>query len=280
MTIGFKLFRLRQIPPRRIFTYMMLVSALCLLLPCRVTDTLDHSFSHLIGPLTRQSRDVTLKVTEPVRQSHAPAVSPLEHELHNLRQKVQQLEAEKKQWSNLRDEFDQAPVRIILANLIHRSSTAWSQDTFLDRGATDHIRKGQFVLGRFDTDETPNPNSPYRYCVIGRIKEICGPHNSTLQLITDANFQIPIKVEPRWNRNETWSAKGTLMGDGKGGIDIKRIRTDFPVKLGDPIMACSHPELLPVAMVAGIVKSCSRDPQNAMFWHITVAVIWPRWTQE
>ena len=296
MTIGFKLLKLRNISPRRIFTYMMIFSALCLLLPRGLTDKLDHAFSQLIGPITRQSRDITLEVTKPVRQSHSPAVSPLEHEVNNLRQRVRRLEEEKKQWAGLHENFDQAPIRIILANIVSGDSVAWSQGKLLDRGSNDHLRKGQFVLGVLDTDgslgQIKNPDHLTRCCVIGRIKETRGSHNSTLQTLTDANFQIPVFVEPRWNREEAWRADGILMGDGKGGIEVKMIRADFSVKVGDPIMACPHPEYLPVAMVAGIVKSCTRDQKNAMFWHIIVepaadlnslqqvAVLSLRWTQE
>ena len=292
MTIGFKLLTLRKISPRRIFTYMMMVSALCLLLPRGVTDKLDHAFSQLIGPLTRQSRDITLKVTEPVRQPHRPAVSPLEHELNNLRQKVQQLEAEKKQWANLPEEYCQAPMCFILAEVTGRDSTPWSQDVFLNRGSANGIRKGQFVVGQFDKNTSQNNPNPYRFCIVGRIKETRGSNESILQLITDANFQISVFIEPRWNRKETWRADGNLLGTGKGDIVIERIPADCPVKIGDPVMACSNPEYLPVSNVVGIVKSCERDHKNAVLWHITVkpaadlnalkqlVVISPLWTHE
>jgi len=276
---------------------MMIFSALCLLLPRGVTDKLDHAFSRLVGPLTKQSRDWTLKATQQVQEPSAPAVSPLEYEVTNLRQQVRQLEEEKKQWAGLQEKFGQARTRLILANIIHRDSAVWSQGAFLNRGSDDNIQKGQIVLGMAagldSPDQRENQNNLNRRCVVGRIKEIRGSNISTLQLLTNADFQISVFIEPRWNRKqEEWRANGVLMGNGKGGIEVKMIRADFPVKVGDPVLACSHPEYLPVAMVVGIVKSCRRDLNSAVFWHITVepaadlnllqqvAVICPVWTQQ
>jgi len=272
---------------------MMIFSALCLLLPRGLTDKVDHAFSRLVGPLTKQSRDWTLEAAQQVQESSAPVVSPLEYEVANLRQKVQQLEEEKRQWANLPEEYCQAPMCFILSEVTGRDSAPWSQDVFLNRGSANGIRKGQFVLGRFNEDNSPNTLNPYRFCIVGRIKEIRGSNESTLQLITDAQFQWPVFIKPRWNRNENWSAEGILMGTGKNSIIVKDITAaDFPVKIGDPVLAHSHPEYLPVHMVVGIVKSCQRDLDNAVLWHITVkpaanlnalkqlVVISPLWTQE
>ena len=275
---------------------MMIFSALCLLLPRSLTDKLDHTFSQLIGPLTKQSRDLTIMVTEEVRDNPSPSISPLEYELINLRQKVRLLEEEKRQWAGLQEEFGQARTRLILANVIHRDSAVWSQGAFLNCGSDDNIQKGRIVLGTVakndSQSQTEMQNNLYRHCVVGKIKETRGANISTLQLLTDADFQISVFIEPRWNRKEDWRANGILMGDGKSGIEVKMIRADFPVKVGDPVLACSHPEFLPVAMVVGIVKSCRRDLNSAVFWHITVepaadlnslqqvAVICPLWTQE
>lgn len=291
MTIGFKLFTLWKISSKRIFTYMMLFSVLCLLLPCGITDKLDHAFSGLVGPLSKQSRDWTLKATQQVQDPSPSAVSPLEYEVVNLRQRVRQLEEEKKQWANLPEEYGKAPMSFILADVIGRDSAPWSQDVFLNRGSAHGIRKGQFVIGHVDEGGSQNEKDPYRFCIVGRINEIRGPSESTLQLITDAKFQWPVFIEPRWNRkNESWEVKGTLAGDGKSGMEVKRIRADFPVKVGDSVIAQSQPDYLPVRKVVGIVKRCERDHSNAVLWHITVkpaadlnalrqlVVICPQWT--
>jgi len=296
MTIGFKLLRLRKISLRRLFTYMMIFSALSLLLPRSLTDKLDHTFSQLIGPITKQSRDLTIMVTDQVRDNPSPALSPLEYELINLREKVRLLEEEKTRWAGLREEFGQARTRLILANVIHRDSAVWSQGAFLNRGSDDNIQKGRIVVGRIAKNNSPSQtgtqNTLYRHGIVGRIKETRGSNISTLQLLTDADFQMSVFIEPRWNRKEDWRANGILMGDGKSGIEVKMIRADFPVKVGDPVLACSHPEFLPVAMVVGVVKSCRRDLNSAVFWHITVepavdlntlqqvAVLCPLWIRE
>lgn len=271
------------------FTYMMFVSALCLLLPCRMTDKLDHAFSGLVGPLTKQSRDWTLKATQQVQEPLPPAISPLEYEVVNLQQRVRQLEEEKQRWANLPEEYDQAPMCFVLADVVGRDSAAWSQDVFLNRGSATGIRKGQFVLGYFDQGPSESRLNPHRFCVVGRIKDIRGPAESTLQLVTDAKFQWPVSIEPRWNRKECWQVKGILAGDGKSGMEVRRIRADFPVQIGDPVIAQSQPEYLPVRKVVGVVKRCERDHENAVFWHITVqpvvdlsslkqlAVICPLW---
>ncbi|MBN1845803.1 MAG: rod shape-determining protein MreC [Sedimentisphaerales bacterium] len=263
----------RQRPGRRTFYYLMILSAVLLLIPRHYTDSLDYAFSRLLGPLSRGGRDLGLTVSGRLQTPRISTVQSQEYEIMNLRRQIRALQEEKERWTGLRTQFGQARTLLVVADVIGADSTSWSPGTMLNRGRTDQVRPGQVVLGRLERagapTDPPAPDDIYRYCVIGRIQKT-GSHTSTMQLLGDGGFRWPVYVEPRAARHEQWRANGVLTGTGKGQIEVNMISVDHPVQPGDPVLACSDPRYLPTALVVGVVGRCQRDIDSAVFWQITV----------
>jgi cell shape-determining protein MreC len=275
----------RDLTSKQLFKWLMVISVVCLLLPSWLTDSLDHALSLLMGPLSRQSRQMSLAVTDQLHQSKKKQVTPQQYEqllqqhqravnqIVNMEQELRQQQELNLQLSGLRQKFGLARPHLIAAHIVSSDSSNWSQRAILNQGSLQSIQKGQIVLSRTDGIEKQSINSDqvdaYQMCVVGRIQDV-GLRTSQLQLITDGSFSLPVFIEPRWDRKETWRADGVLRGAGMGQVKVTLVRADFPVRVGDPVLACSDPKLLPVELLVGQISSCKLDEDNPVFWRVTV----------
>lgn len=275
----------RDISSKQLFKWLMALSVLCLLLPDWMTDNLDHVFSLLLGPLSRPGRQMSLAVTDQIRQDKNTSVSPEQYEklgrqyqqavnrLINMEQELRQQQELNLQLSGLRQEFGLARAHLIVAQVVGSDSSGWSQRVLLNRGSLGLIQAGQIVLSYADgggqSPAAAERMDKYQMCVVGKIDDV-GLRTSKLQLITDASFSLPVFIEPRWDRAESWRADGVLRGMGMGQVKITLARADFPVRAGDAVLACSDPQLLPVELLVGYVSSCEPDEDNPVFWQVTV----------
>jgi len=282
----------------------MLLSVLLLLLPRGLTDRLDYAFMLLLGPLSGGGRDLALQISgesqkvgtsgdssgnyERLRAKYDEAFC----ELTNVRQELEKLRDQHVRWSGLRQEFGLARARLIVAQVWGQDSASWSKQIYVNRGSLDHVQEGQIVLGTVrrvegtadagsnggnGTDESgveqEKPGGRlYQKSVVGRVKQV-GLKSCTVQLLVDEGFSWPTFVEPRWDRREQWHqdrADGVLKGGSLGEVKVTMISTEYPVQVGDAVVACSDPGYLPVAMLVGRVKYCERDRDNPVLWRILV----------
>ena len=281
----------RQISTGRVFTYLMVASVLALLLPRRLTDSLDNAVSVLLGPLARGSRDLTLTVAKQVRKVNDSPVSVerysdlvnqldlTQRQLVNLRQENRLLRKRFAEWSGLSQRFGLARASLISAHIVGSDSSGWRQIKMLDQGAAQQIEPGQIVLASAisapsdaDADE-----QNYQMCVVGRICQV-GPRSSRLQLISDPQLTLPVFIEPVHSQaGALWRAQGVL-GVVKGNSlqDVEVVVNmvsvpDHPIQVGDAVLACSDADYLPVETLAGYVKSCQPRDESPLHWKITVA---------
>ncbi|MBN2375910.1 MAG: rod shape-determining protein MreC [Sedimentisphaerales bacterium] len=292
----------REITSKQIFTWLMVLSVVLLLLPRGLTDRLDHAFMLLLGPLSGSSRDLALQISgdsqealpsgdlsgnySRLRKMYDQAFC----ELTNVRQELEKLQDQHVRWSGLRQEFGLARARLIVGQVLGQDSASWSKQIYVNRGSLDHVQQGQIVLGAVkgvdEADEgkegegagesgadQQKPNSQlYQKSVVGRVKQV-GLKSCTVQLLVDEGFSWPTFVEPRWDRREQWHqdrADGVLKGGSLGELQVTMISTEYPVQVGDAVVACSDPGYLPVAMLVGRVKHCQRDRDNPVLWQILV----------
>ena len=289
----------REITTKQIFTWLMVLSMVLLLLPRGLTDRLDHAFMLLLGPLSGGGRDLSLQISgdsqeavpngdlsgnySRLRAMYDEAFC----ELTNVRQELEKLQDQHVRWSGLRQEFGLARARLIVAQVFGQDSASWSKQIYVNRGSLDHVQEGQIVLGTVrGVDEAAGNNGAgesggeqekpggrlYQKSVVGRVKQV-GLKSCTVQLLVDEGFSWPTFVEPRWDRRKQWHqdrADGVLKGGSLGAVKVTMISTEYPVQVGDAVVACSDPGYLPVAMLVGRVKHCERDRDNPVLWQILV----------
>ena len=265
----------REITSKEVFTVMMLCSVVLLFLPGKITELGDRCLWLFLGSISEGGRYLTqglgqeLSVTESVPvEEHRQA----EIEIYNLRQQLQQTQELNRQLSGLGEQFGRAPVRLIDAQVTGSDTASWRDILLLNH----RLKPGQIVLGGIgkmpsSPDQiTQNIDDLKIMCVVGQIKDDASD-TFRLQLLTDADFSLPIYIEPRWDRREQWRAPGHLNGQGMGQMEAIMVQAVYPIQPGDAVLACSDPQRLPVEMLVGFVKSCRRDPDSPVFWQISVA---------
>lgn len=276
--------------PRQILVGLIVVSAIFILLPRKLTSGLDHIVTWVLSPLTDLGRGVTLTVTESLRQPRQSAVSEeearawrdqlqqQEREIVNLRQELQRVQELNARLTGYRNDLKWARASFIVADVIGAGSSPLRRELFVNQGSLNHVRSGQIVLGvREDSAADPDDLSRrYRMVVVGKINDV-QLKTASVQLANDPAFTLPALIEPNWRRGESWRAEGMLAGDGLGRTIMKLVEIKSNnVRVGDPVLACSNPHSLPIETVVGHVASCEIDEDNPVLWHIVVepALTW------
>ena len=273
------------ISAKQIFKGLMLLSVFCLFLPQRLTDSLDHALAWLLEPFTKSGRQLSLAVTDRLQPQETEEVSARQYEqlrrqyqqavnkIVNLEQELHQQQELNVQLAGLRQQFGLARARLIAAQVVGSDSSSWSQRVILNQGSLQLIREGQLVLSRAGEAQegmsTGKGADNFQMCVVGRIDEV-GLRTSKLQLVTDAGFGLPVFIKSHWQRQESWRGEGVLTGGGMGQVKVTLVRADYPVRVGDAVLACSDPKTLPVELLVGQVSSCEPDKDNPVFWRIAV----------
>ncbi len=272
---------------KHVFGYLMVLSAVTLLLPRGCTDRCDHAFLRLVGPLSAESAHFTLDVTQPWRARARNRSAPrhveqlrrqcrqLSTELENLRSLYDQAHQANQRWAGVRDLFGRASVNFVRAQVVAVDSSSWPQVALLDRGQNQGLRPGQIILAAVRTDPNIINDAPAEHLcstsIVGKIESV-GTHTARMQLLTSAQFSLAAFVEPRWGRQQQWRGSGHLYGQQAGPALLKLVKVEnAPVQVGDPIKARYNPKVLPIEMLVGFVKNCQRDPQNPLLWQIALA---------
>jgi len=274
-----------QLSRRQVFPKLMILSLMCLCIPRSLTDHVDRFLSLVLGPLSKTSRWVSLAVTDQIVPADSQPVSTEQYrhlqaeyrrgqnELINITQQLRRQRQLNAQLSGLRQQFGLAQVTLIEAHIVGDDSISWRQIRRLDKGSQCRIEPGQIVLSAVGPPVPCEPSEPadaYQMCVVGRIKDV-GAKTCTVQLVNDPGFRMAVFIAPQSTRHECWRAKGLLQGKGMGQIIVKMVPTNYPVQPGDVVLSCLEPKYLPTPMVLGTVKSCKRDDDNPVMWHITMS---------
>lgn len=273
-----------HVSSKRLFAWLMAVSAAsAVLLPGDVTDGVDHLFSTLAAPFNRGGRVVSLAAVEKLRTGGLETVGGADYQkllsayqrnraqLVNVEQELEQLQDFTSRLQGLRQQFGMARVRLIDARVVGTSTISWRRvnKVVLDQGSLQRIRKGQIALG-FVGQENSKDAAAYNWCVVGKVLT-SGVGSANLQLASDVDFGLGVFVEPGPGRAGDWRAQGTLQGDGADGMTCVVTGSEYPVQVGDAVVACSDPKTLSVATLVGYVQRCERDEKTPLMWRISVA---------
>lgn len=276
--------RKNPLSTKQVFVWVMVLSVVFVLLPKRLTDRLDHLLTMSLSPLTSGVRDFTLSVTNKLDFSSGISESSqsndrLEAEIRrqrnqlvHLSQELRRLQERNYQLSGLRQQFAMAQASFILADVV--GSDTHRRREFLNQGTDDGVQVGQMVLGSPDysqlAESIDQELDVYEMCVVGQITDVSSK-TSSLRLLNDRGFRLPVIIEPASQRGESWRANGILQGQAMGKIVINMVEVkEFPIQVGDNVLACSNPRALPIEMMVGRVQVCRPDKDNPILWHIVV----------
>jgi cell shape-determining protein MreC len=230
---------------RMLFTWFTLAGFIFLFAPQNLTSKFQFAFARIfrwplgIGRSISLSARAQPQLTEVVSrrkydqlQNH---LANLTEELNYERQKVEEL-------SKLRNRLPLEGAGLMLADVI----TASTEGFIINRGETDGLQKGQFVLG---------DNS-----IIGAISDV-SPRTAKVELITETASNMAVEIG---------GLKTVIRGDGKNSAKVQLVSIKHKIKIGDNVYVCKKPGFLNTPMIIGTVALCKRDNENPLLWDIMV----------
>jgi len=262
---------------------MMIGSVIFMLLPSRLTNRADHLFSAMVSPLSGDTRNLALSVTDksnnfgtvkiPVEQYQKLQQENLRN--HNrfisLWQELRYQRELTEQMTGLRQFFGMSRVDFVASFVTGSDSNNNRQIMILDQSR--HVQPGQIVLsstglrsGRGDDPEDP-VNDIYQNAVVGRIIDV-GLSTSSMQLITDPQSRLKVVIVPADRPGEN-RVSGILNGLGMGRLSVSMVPITSPVEVGDAVLICAGRETLPIEILVGYVKS-RKHGNPPVIWQIEV----------
>jgi len=138
--------------------------------------------------------------------------------------------------------------RLMVADVITASINGSRNELIINRGESDGLAKGQFVLG---------DNS-----VVGTISDV-DSRTACVKLITDPTSKIAVKIAEL-------NVDRLMQGNGKNSAKVQLLSIKHKVKTGNIVYATKKPGFLDAPMIIGTVDQCKRDDENPSLWDITV----------
>ncbi len=272
-----------SVTSKQVFMWLMAFSFILVLLPKSLTERVDHLVTDLLSPFSNKARQWSLSVSEKLpfnNKEYATdsetdlrqALETYEIKLIHLSKELERLRDSNSKLAGLRQTFGMSRVSFILSDVV--GSDIKGRKAYLNQGEAEGAKVGQIVLGMFQRNQqglnATSQDDVYQMCVVGRIDSV-SKHSSKLRLVNDPGFRLPVLVEPSIKRLDEGRANGVLEGLPMGEVSVKMIEVKGnDIRVGDPVMACSDPRLLPIEMVIGYVKSCEPDKINPVMWQISV----------
>ena len=161
--------------------------------------------------------------------------------LDSERQKIAEL-------SGLANRFVWKGAKFVSASVITSYLDALRGQLVIDRGQSDGLRAGQFVLG----DDS----------IIGVISEL-GSRTARVILTTDPSAETAVEFG-------NVDYRGVMRGLGDNGATIPLLPAKYKIQEADIVYACKKPGFLDNAVITGIVSRCRRDDNDPLLWDIII----------
>ncbi|KPL24313.1 MAG: hypothetical protein AMJ75_04080 [Phycisphaerae bacterium SM1_79] len=232
-----------------LLTWFMLSGFIILFAPQRWTNEFQFAFARIFSWPLSVGRSISLAGRMPPTADVVGRreYNQLQNHLANVIQQRDQAYQEIKKLSGLRRRFPLEAARLVSAGIITASMDKSQNEFIIDRGQSDGLAKGQFVLG---------DNS-----IIGTISDVSG-YRAKVRLITNSTSKIPVKIAQL-------NVQGLMEGTGRGSAKIPLIPQKHRVKVGDIVYARNQAGLLDTPIIIARVAECKRDDDNPLLWDIT-----------
>ena len=240
-----------RVSKRMLFTWFMLAGFIFLFAPQNITNRFQFAFARIFRWPLSIGRSISLSAR--VRQPFTDVVPRREYnKLQNhLANVIEQLNLEHKKvekLSGLRIRLPLEGARLVPADVVRVSIGGLQSRLIINRGRSDGLAEGQFVLG---------DNS-----IIGTICELAY-RQAQIKLFTDPASRIEVKIAGS-------NIYRLMHGDGGNSAKIPMVSAENKINVGDKVFAREKPGLLDAPMIIGKVAQCKEDDEKPLLWDITV----------
>ncbi len=238
-----------KVATKVLLTWLVLAGFILFLMPQKLTDKLQFAFVSIFkGPLN-MGRETLLFA----RQGGGGSVSLDQYERlrNHLANITEQLHAEHRkveQLSGLRNRMFLEGTKLLCADVITVSQQSTHCELVINRGKSDGLDKGQFVLAKDG--------------IVGTISDAFS-NTALIKLVTDPSFRMAVKVG-----NPDVSA--VMQGNGWNSAKIPMVSKKHAVGAGDVVYALKQAGFPATGLIIGTVESCASDAENPLLWDIRV----------
>ena len=233
-----------------LFTWFMLAGLISLFAPQNITNKFQFAFARVFRwPLSiSRSMSLSTRVHQPITGTVSRRkYNQLQNHLANVIEQLNLEHKEVEKLSGMRVRLPLAGAKLLPADVIRTSVGGLRSELIINRGQSDGIAVGQFVLG---------DNS-----IIGVVCDVAY-REAQVKLFTDPTSRIEVKI-PGSNIYRI------MHGDGNIAAKIPMVSTRYRIKPGDRILARKKPGLLDVPIIIARVLQC-RQSDEPLLWDITV----------
>lgn len=217
--------------------------------PSGITDTFQLAFAGIFKVPLKIANTITLSAQTGLSKSTITRnhqINKLRNHIDNLQQQLNQEKKKVEKLAGLRNRSGLEGADFIHADIITASLTGSRNQIVINRGSIDGVEKKQFVLGVNN--------------IIGRVSAVT-EKTAKIQLITDKNSRIPVKV----------AGKDTILGGvGNNTAEINMLPAENEIETGMPVYIREQPGYLGAPMVAGRVSDFSKNESHPLLWDISV----------
>ena len=241
-----------KVATKVLLAWLVLAGFILFLMPREQTDKLQLAFAGIFKRPLNIGRDALLFG----RQGSAGSVSAEQYnrlrnhlaniteQLHNEHRKVEEL-------SGLRNRMFLEGAKLVCGDVITISQQTTQGKLVVNRGTSDGLAQGQFVLAEDG--------------IIGTVSDVFS-NTAMIKLVTDPAFKIAVKVG-------NLDAGAAMQGDGCNSAKIPMVAKKYAVESGDMVYALKQAGFLSTALIVGTVGSCASDAENPLLWDIRVTPV-------
>ncbi|MHC4463491.1 MAG: rod shape-determining protein MreC [Planctomycetota bacterium] len=239
-----------RVSGRILLTWFILAGLIFLFAPQNLTNEFQFVFARIFRWPLSIGRGISL--SSRTEHSFAAVVSlrkynRLRNHLANITEWLAQERQKVEELSGLHDRPVWKGANFVLADVITVSGNSHNR-LIINRGESDGLAKGQFVLGD--------------YSIIGAISDV-DSRTAVVKLFTDPTSKIAVKIEGL-------NVDRVIQGNGNNSARVQHLAAKHKVKTGVVVYAGKKPGFLDVPMIIGTVAECKRGAENPLLWDIIV----------
>ena len=269
---------------KAVFWSLMLISALAVFLPPRLTDKTKHA-TQLLTPLQDLARFLTFHTRVPAAPAAGQTDPALVRELASKAVQIKELRDDVARLQLIRDMSIQAALQAHVvawdiasmrdSAVIERGSERGVHDRdwvathlAIDRGDASGIRGGEAVIAQ--------------EALLGRV-ELVSPYMSRVKLLSDVDAD-PIEIRfvgVRDGETRMMPTPATLRGIGHGRMIVRDLSYELietsgeasdtmRLRIGDIVTSAPGQVGLPVPLVIGVVAEIRQDPKERLVYDVIV----------
>jgi cell shape-determining protein MreC len=240
-----------RVSRRMLFTWFMLAGSIFLFAPQNITNKFQFAFARIFRWPLSISRSISLSthayqpMTDVVPRRE---YNQLQNHLANVIEQLNLVHEDVEKLTGMRARLPLQGASLVPADVIRVSIAGSRSELIINRGQSDGLAEGQFVLG---------DNS-----IVGTICDV-DYREARVRLFTDPAYRIEVKIAGL-------NIDRVMQGSGSNSAKIPMVSRKHKVRVGDKVFARKKPGLLDAPIIIATVAQCKKDDEKPLLWDITV----------